>query len=166
LGLARTIAEREGAGEVAASIANLADGTQEAVDAMRAVAHGIYPPLLEAEGLEPALATIRRSAAIAVELNASGLGRFSRQIEECIYFCVQEIINQATMAGATEARISLDAGAEEVALTAAYPTPAGATVMTAVGDRVEAAEGVLTVTSKDAGTQVDVSLPARRLEPA
>ena len=55
---------------------------------MRAVAHGIYPPLLEAEGLEVALGAARRTLPVPVEITCAGLDRYDRSLEESVYFCV------------------------------------------------------------------------------
>ena len=95
LGIARTLAERERAESVAGLVASLSDTTQEAVDGMRAVAHGIYPPLLESEGLEAALGGMRRTVPIPVEITAEGIQRYERSIEESSYFCVVEVVAKA-----------------------------------------------------------------------
>ena len=63
LGIARTLAEREGVDDLAALASSLSGQVQQTVDAMREVAHGIYPPLLEAEGLESALRAVARVSA-------------------------------------------------------------------------------------------------------
>lgn len=73
LGIAKTIAEREGAHEIALRVAALAEDTQKAVDALRAVAHGIYPPLLESDGLQAALRAVERTAAIPLIIDTHGL---------------------------------------------------------------------------------------------
>ena len=82
LGIVRAIAQREGADEIVTQVASLADETQQAVDALRAVAHGIYPPLLESDGLEPALRAVERMSQIAVAVSVDGLRRFGRTAEE------------------------------------------------------------------------------------
>lgn len=166
LGLAKIIAEREGAGEIAVLVAGLADETQEAVDAMREVAHGIYPPLLEAEGLEPALTAIRRSAAIPVEVNVSGIGRHTRQLEETVYFCVLEIISQTSMAGAGEVHVSLESTADSLEVVATYDATARPPVLTALIDRIDAAEGTFEVGATENHTRIAIRLPVRQLEPA
>ncbi len=70
LGIARTIAQREEADEIVTASTALADETQQAVDALRAVAHGIYPPLLESEGLEAALRAVERTSPIDLTVSA------------------------------------------------------------------------------------------------
>ena len=72
LGIAKTLAEREGAEQVASLVSGLAEETQQAVDALRAIAHGIYPPLLEAEGLEVALRAVERTSSSRLTVSATG----------------------------------------------------------------------------------------------
>ncbi len=107
LGIARTLAEREGVGKVAEIVSDLAATTQQAVDAMRAVAHGIYPPLLEAEGLEVALTAVRRTFPVTVDIEFARLVRYERSLEESVYFCVVEIITRAVDGGADTISVSL-----------------------------------------------------------
>jgi signal transduction histidine kinase len=158
LGIARTLAEREGAWTVAGLVASLSDTTQEAVDGMRAVAHGIYPPLLETEGLEAALASARRTIAIPVEMAAERIGRYERCVEESVYFCVLGVVADAVDAGATRVAISLHGSADAVAFSVDTDSAVGDVV--AVEDRIDALGGNLTVTSESTGTTVTGELPA------
>ncbi len=107
LGIARTIAEREGAEEIATRVIALAEETQHAVDALRAVAHGIYPPLLESEGLESALRAVERTSSVPLVIEASGLPRYPRSIEETMYFCVLDIVERIHMTGASGAHVGV-----------------------------------------------------------
>jgi signal transduction histidine kinase len=159
LGIARTLAEREGAQPVADLVASLSDTTQEAVDGMRAVAHGIYPPLLEAEGLEAALASARRTISIPVELTAERIGRYERSVEESVYFCVLGVIADAVDAGATRTTITLHGSAD--AVTFSVDTDGAIGDVIAVEDRIDALGGNLTVTSEPTGTGIRAELPAR-----
>jgi signal transduction histidine kinase len=94
LGMARTIAEKEGAGEaVTRRLEQLSATADRAVDSLRSLARGIYPPLLEAEGLERAITAQASSAPIDVVVRADGVGRYSRQVEATIYFCVLEALS-------------------------------------------------------------------------
>ena len=84
LGLAKTLAQREGVPQVAAAVSDLTDDSQRAVDGMRAAARGIYPPLLEAEGVRAALVAAGREAAIPIEIAADGFGRYPPEIEATV----------------------------------------------------------------------------------
>jgi signal transduction histidine kinase len=166
LGIARTLAEREGADSVAGLVASLSDTTQEAVDGMRAVAHGIYPPLLEAEGLDAALASARRTVAIPVDITAERIGRYDRSVEESIYFCVLGVVAEAADAGATRVTVRLHGGPEVVRFSVEADSAVGDLV--AVEDRVDALNGTVQVDRNADRTVVVAELPARSrsLEPA
>ena len=64
LAIAKKLADKEGADDIVNYVVAMTDETQQAVDALRAVAHGIYPPLLDSDGLEAALAALERTAPI------------------------------------------------------------------------------------------------------
>ncbi len=166
LGIARTLAEREGADQVAVMVASLADTTQEAVDGMRAVAHGIYPPLLEAEGLEVALLAARRTVPIPVEVVVSGVGRCERAVEEGVYFAVLDAVGRGVDVGASRAVVSLTGTDDTVGFTIDVDAPVGD--LTAVVDRVDALDGTLAITSEPGRSVIDGHLPiaASAMEPA
>lgn len=69
------------------------------VQTLRELAHGIYPPLLEAEGLPAALRARARTAPIPVSVSAHGLGRYPLEIESAVYFCVLEALQNAIKHG-------------------------------------------------------------------
>ena len=110
LGLARTIALKEEAGEqVIGLVEDLSATADIAVDSLRTLARGIYPPLLEAEGLERALVTQAQRSPIPVDLRTDGLRRYDRQVEATIYFCVLEAMrNAVTHADATNLTVLLE----------------------------------------------------------
>ena len=158
LGIARTLAEREGADRVAAIVTDLAGTTQEAVDAMRAVAHGIYPPLLEAEGLEVALSAGRRTFSVGVELGFEQVGRYERSVEESVYFCVVEIITRAIDGGADLVSLSLVGSAHAIEFIVRYEGEVGDLV--AVADRLDALEGRLQIDHGEAVVTISGMLPS------
>ena len=167
LGLAKTIAEREGAHDLAARVAELAEGTQHAVDAMRIVARGIYPPLLDAEGLGPALAAMHRAVDLPLQIDVGSLPRYSKEAEETAYFCVLAAVTQATMAAATTAQIDVEGDDMSLALTVSYNS-AERDDLAALTDRVDAFGGtVATSTSADRMT-ITMTLPVEDeiMEPA
>ena len=110
LGIAKTVAGREGADDIVNHVVAMTEETQQAVDALRAVAHGIYPPLLDSDGLEAALRAVERSSPVPLTVTASGLGRYGRQSEQTAYFCVLETIDRANAAGAAAVRATVAEG--------------------------------------------------------
>jgi signal transduction histidine kinase len=167
LGIARTIAGREGAEEIASLVSVLAEETQRAVDALRTVAHGIYPPLLESEGLAAALLAVVRSSSIPLVVDAPELGRYDRSVEQTVYFCVLETLERARLAGAGGVRVGgaerNDAVVVEVELDGAVDD----LDLTAVTDRVDAVGGTVVVDQRNEHrTRITSSIPAIRSVPA
>ncbi len=167
LGLTKTIAEREGAHDLAARVADLADGTQQAVDAMRMVARGIYPPLLDAEGLVPALTTMHRSVDLPLQLDLGTLPRHSKEVEETVYFCVLGAVTLARMAGATSAQIEVRGDESSLTAIVSYDSTEHGD-LTALADRVEAFGGTVTATASTEAVTIALVLPVAGeiMEPA
>jgi signal transduction histidine kinase len=82
--------------------------TQGALEDLRDLARGIYPPLLADEGLVAAIRAQARKAAIEVSLEAEGVGRYPEDVEATVYFCALEALqNVAKYAGAGGATVHL-----------------------------------------------------------
>ena len=168
LGLARAIAEKSGASETAAMIEQLTTEADGAVDAMREFARGVYPPLLEAEGLGSAIAAQARRAPLPVTVESDGIGRYSRDVEATVYFCVLEALQNTTKhANATRAVVSLSQTNGSVGFTVtddgegyvAGDTPSGAG-LTNMEDRLDAAGGTLGIeASPGRGVTITGTLP-------
>jgi signal transduction histidine kinase len=167
LGIAKTVAQREEADDIAARLVGLADETQDAVDALRAVAHGIYPPLLESEGLEPALRAVERRSTIPVELNATDLQRYERSTEATIYFCVTETLERARLSGATSAQVQVAGRNGNLTTEINLDSLNTELDLRAVADRLDAAGGTLTINPQpDRGQSIQGRLPLVGIEGA
>ncbi len=169
LGIARTIAQRENADEIAARVTALADETQHAVDALRAVAHGIYPPLLDSEGLEAALRAVERMSPVDLSISTDGVGRYGRKSEETVYFCVLETVERARMSGATAVRAAVAASGADLVVSLDIDGCTTALDLTSVTDRIDAAGGTTTVEERSSGqTGITSILPVSEtmFEPA
>jgi signal transduction histidine kinase len=82
--------------------------TQQALEDLRDLARGIYPPLLADKGLADALASQARKSTIPVEVAASGIGRYPQEVEAAVYFSVLEALqNVGKYAEATRATVEL-----------------------------------------------------------
>jgi signal transduction histidine kinase len=82
--------------------------TQDAMENLRDLARGIYPPLLADHGLVAALESQARKAAVPVRIEADGIARYSQDAEAAIYFCTLEALqNVAKYAGASRADVRL-----------------------------------------------------------
>jgi signal transduction histidine kinase len=86
----------------------LQDDARDALDDLRDLARGIYPPLLADRGLAAALEAQARKAPIPVEVDPNGVGRYRQEAEATAYFCVLEALqNVAKYAGASRAAVGL-----------------------------------------------------------
>jgi signal transduction histidine kinase len=82
--------------------------TQTALDDLRDLARGIYPPLLADKGLGSALDAQARKAPFPVRVDADGVGRLPQDVEAAVYFsCLEALQNVAKYAGASEATITI-----------------------------------------------------------
>jgi len=91
-----------------ANLAELKSDADEALQTLRDLARGIYPPLLAERGLKEALDAQARKATIPVRVDATGIGRYAQDIEAAIYFCCLEALqNVQKYSAATSATVSL-----------------------------------------------------------
>lgn len=64
----------------------------ETLEELRALAHGVYPPLLADHGLEEALRAVVGRLPVPVELRVREAGRCAPEVEGAVYFCVTEAL--------------------------------------------------------------------------
>jgi signal transduction histidine kinase len=168
LGLAEAFAEKDPA-RAKQLVGELKSDADEALETLRDLARGIYPPLLADKGLAAALESQARKATIPVEVQADGIGRYPQDVEAAVYFCCLEALqNVQKYAAAQSAVVKLNVS--ESGLTfevtddgqgfdgASVKRGAGLTNMT---DRIDAMGGRLEFSSTPGrGTRVRGSLPA------
>ena len=75
---------------------DLVHDVESALDELRTLAQGIYPPLLSSAGLVEALAAACRRTPISVELKAHGIGRYPPELEAAVYYCCLEALQNAS----------------------------------------------------------------------
>src|SRR5439155_3011466 len=63
---------------------------QDALENLRDLARGIYPPLLADQGLVAALQAQARKAAVPVTVEAAVIARYPQEAEAAVYFCCLE----------------------------------------------------------------------------
>lgn len=146
----------------------------EALEDLRDLAHGIYPPLLADQGLPAALEAQARKSPLPVSVAPDGVGRYPPEIESALYFCCLEALqNVAKYAHATHADIRLSESADELVFEVAddgdgFDTSSTrpGTGIQGMGDRMEALGGTLEIRSeRGAGTTVIGRLPIRTASP-
>jgi signal transduction histidine kinase len=147
----------------------------EALENLRDLARGIYPPLLADQGLQAALASQARKATFPVSVEAEAISRYAQEAEAAVYFCVLEALqNVAKYAHASRAVVRLST--EDGRLTFAVEddgdgfdpkqTSLGTGVQGMI-DRVDALGGTLEVRSQPGGgTTIRGHIPVRAMVPA
>jgi signal transduction histidine kinase len=86
----------------------LQDGLRAALDDLRDLARGIYPPLLADKGLAVALEAQARKAAVGTTVESNGVGRYPEEVESAVYFCALEAMqNVAKYAEASSTVVRL-----------------------------------------------------------
>lgn len=167
LGLLATTASRDPEG--AATIATrLQAQTMSALDDLRDLARGIYPPLLADKGLAAAIGSHARKAAVATTVRAEDVGRYPRDVEAAVYFTVLEAMNNvAKYAEATAADVSLARRNGSLEFTVHDdgrgfdPAATGyGTGLQGIADRIDAVGGTLRLESAPGeGTTISGAVP-------
>jgi hypothetical protein len=105
--LAEALVERDPA-RARSMLADIQAETQDALENLRDLARGIYPPLLADKGLEASLEAQARKAALPVDVEAADVGRHPQEVESAVYFsCLEALQNAAKYARASRATIAL-----------------------------------------------------------
>jgi signal transduction histidine kinase len=141
-----------------------------ALQDLRDLARGIYPPLLADKGLAAAVEAQARKSPVPIAVEADGIGRYSQEIEAAVYFCVLEGLQNA-LKHAVSTRTTVRLAASDGQLTfqiaddgQGFDTAARAygTGLQGMADRLDAIGGTLEVASTPGqGTTVTGRLPVR-----
>ena len=168
LGLAELLLGRDPE-KAAATLEQLKSDADEALETLRDLARGIYPPLLADKGLVVALESQARKATVPVRVESAGVARYAQDVEATVYFCVLEALqNVQKYAGASQAVVGLAASGDMLTFAVeddgagfdAKTVRKGAG-LTNMSDRVDALGGTVEVVSHPgAGTRVRGELPA------
>jgi signal transduction histidine kinase len=154
-------------GVAKAVAARLQVDATSALEDLRDLARGIYPPLLADKGLAAALEAQARKSPVPVSVEADEVGRLGQDLEAAVYFCVLEALqNVAKYAEATSVKIGLAQANGSLAFEVADdgegfdPAEAHGSGLTNMRDRLEALGGRLEVTStRGRGTSVRGRIP-------
>jgi signal transduction histidine kinase len=131
----------------------------EALADLRRLVRGIHPPILTDRGLHAALSALAADSPLAVELRGEVEERYPAPVESAAYFVVAEgLANAGKHSGATACVIELGRTATTVEVTLTDDGRGGAdptgTGLDGLRRRVEALDGVLSVTSPAGGPTV------------
>jgi signal transduction histidine kinase len=107
LGLAE---QRVSDAELSGRIEEIRMEAAEAIDELRALAHGIYPSALRDGGLADGLRSLAMRASIPVSVNDEGIGRCPGATEANVYFCALEAVQNASKHAGPGARVTITLG--------------------------------------------------------
>jgi signal transduction histidine kinase len=151
-----------------AFLGELREETNDALENLRDLARGIYPPLLADEGLAAALEAQARRSPVPVRVSRDGIGRYPQDVEATVYFCALEALQNVTKY-ANASAVDIGIRQEDGTLTfeirddgvgfdpALAPRGTG---LQGMADRVEALGGNLQVRSAPGdGTTVTGTVP-------
>jgi signal transduction histidine kinase len=106
VGLVERLVERDG--QAATILAEVKRDTTQALEDLRDLARGIYPPLLADKGLIAALESQGRKSSVPLAVESDGVGRYPAETEAAVYFSVLESLqNIAKYAQASRATVRM-----------------------------------------------------------
>jgi signal transduction histidine kinase len=149
-------------------LAQLQTDATDALENLRDLARGIYPPLLADKGLPAALEAQSRKVAVPVRIEPDGVGRYPQEVESTVYFCVLEAlqnIGKYANAHRVTVRLREDDGVLAFEVTDDgvgfdLTSVAQGTGLRGMADRVEAVGGTFELVSAPGrGTTIEGRLP-------
>jgi signal transduction histidine kinase len=150
-------------------LAALGRQMDDALEELRSLARGIYPPVLSEHGLAQALRSAGDRSPLAVSVRARGIGRYRTDVETAVYFCCVEALQNAGKHAGAGAEVTLALWQQEQCLCFevadsgsgfAVMEVAPGTGLVNMQDRIEAIGGTLSLTSqKHHGTTVQGTVP-------
>ncbi|MFQ5968693.1 MAG: ATP-binding protein, partial [Acidimicrobiia bacterium] len=170
LGVVKAQAESAKADQSFEVLGQLEDDAGKAIQSVRDFARGVYPSLLEADGLVPAVSAEADKAAFPVTIEAEAVGRYSRDVETAVFFSILEALqNTAKYANASSAAVQLRDDGDQLGFevvddgTGFDPNLVGeGSGIPSMSDRLDAAGGALTIDSGPGrGTTVRGWVPVR-----
>jgi signal transduction histidine kinase len=159
-------------GAALALAAEARQASARALNDLRDLVRGIYPPVLADRGLDDALEALALDTAMPVELDIDLPGRLSAPVESACYFAVAETLaNAVKHAGArrVQVRIQHADGVLRIEVSddgIGGADPAGGTGLLGVERRLGTFDGILAVSSPSGGpTMIAMEVPCALSSP-
>jgi len=153
---------------ISTELDTIAEEVDGAVDSLRHLARGLYPPILDQAGLVEALRAHVRYLPVPVTVTGAGIGRHGRAVETAVYFsCLEALQNALRHSGARTITVDLALEGDGLCFTVRDDgtgfdrtvTTAGLG-LTSIDDRVSSLGGQLSLHSAlGIGTTVHGTIP-------
>jgi signal transduction histidine kinase len=124
------------------------------LEELRELARGIYPPVLEDEGLAAALRTHLGRVGASVAIDSDAIGRYPSQIEAAIYYCCVEALQGVT--GPAAVRLGGRHGGVDFSVSGCGPLDGR---LQRIEDRIEALGGSVQFDGSSLGGSIPISRP-------
>jgi signal transduction histidine kinase len=150
------------------TLQELKGDANEALETLRDLARGIYPPLLADKGLLTAIQAQARKATLPITVEANDMGRYPQDTEAALYFCILEAMqNVQKYAHASSATVRLQQDRDQLTVEVSddgrgfdVSTTIRGNGLTNMEDRLDALGGKLQVESAlDRGTTLRATVP-------
>ncbi len=93
--------------EAASAMDEAIEELNHALAELRDLAHGIYPAVLESDGLPGALQAAAERSSMPVTVDSDGVSRYAQELEAAIYFCCLEALQNAAKHAGDGAKVSV-----------------------------------------------------------
>ncbi len=152
------------------ALAALGRHLDDALKALRLVAHGIYPEVLHDRGLAEALRAAVRGMPVPATFRATGIGRYSEDAELAVYYCCLEALQNTVKHSRSDTAATLrlwedgphlcfEVGDSGIGFDSKETSSGGAGLIN-MRDRIQTVGGAVEITSnKGRGTSVRGNVP-------
>ncbi len=154
IGVASQLAGKAGDEKLEQLLRDLTNEAQAALDDVQSLAKGIYPPVLESDGLSAAVSALASSTPVEVQVERDGLERYPAEVEAAVYFDISEAVTNAVKHAKPPIRIELTQNNGVLKFNVSDSGPGfdldlrdPGSGLENMADRLEAIGGTLTVTS-------------------
>jgi len=107
LGSAQALVDHADRADLAKQLQAIQQVAEAALDELRTLARGIHPAALRDLGPAAALRTLADRSVIPIQVRDEGIGRSSAAIEEAVYFCAREAIQNSTKHAGQDATVNV-----------------------------------------------------------
>jgi signal transduction histidine kinase len=160
LRVARAAAQSEGQAATLTLLDGAIDDARACHEALRDLAHGIYPAILAEAGLEVALQTLADRAPVALSLTLTPGHSCEGSARSAVYAAVDQAIADAAGRGASQADVTIGHAHDAITISVEDDGSAQPVPPVHLADLVGAASGqIRTVTGRLLANRLEVDLP-------